>query len=121
MSTHNKPLIDSNVPMGPSWFDFVTEDSGLSVNEIKKVYDHTEVPDPVTNFWKAAAANRFEKAGVDPAWSEQVGVVSTLRKLEAKAVRYEVTVENGDRISKGYDSAGELVHWRVLLPEIEIE
>jgi hypothetical protein len=124
VSTH-KPAIDVNVPMGKNWFDFVLEETGLSVNDVKKLYDgdsdFAEIENPVATLFHKYAAARFDTPGVvDPAWNEPVGVVTAPEKKRGnKAVRYEVSeTSDGARCSKGFDEKGELISFRILYPEV---
>jgi len=79
--------IDSNVPMGPGWFDFVLEDHGLSGNEVKKLYDSdsdfAEIENPVQTLFNKYAANRFDKSAgnhSDSAWDEPLGAAVVVKK-----------------------------------------
>jgi hypothetical protein len=131
MSTQRAKL-DSSVPVGSQWFDYVLEETGLSVNEVKKTYDSDpdfEVPDPVTNFWKAAAAHRFDKdAGVaDQSWSDWDEPRPLVKRFtnplnfekgtvgyKLKITRVEEKIINGDKWSYAYDAGDELVSARVI-------
>ena len=68
--------------MGSAWFDFLTEDSGPSGDEIHSYKVNgddgaTEIPDPVSAAVLKMTLNRFDKAAaVDPAWNEPIGVVT---------------------------------------------
>lgn len=134
---NRRPLIDSRVPMGNAWFDFLTEDSGPSGDEIHgyKVNGDdgaSEIHDPVSAAVRKMTLNRFDKAAaVDPAWNEPVGVVIGKREVEQREVflekrssapgriRFEIKEVDGERWRYGYNHEGELVSWKIVPPEIE--
>ena len=145
MSTANrKPLIDANVPMGPGWFDYVLEETGLSVNEVKKTYDSdpdfAQIPDPASQLFHKYAASRFDtNAGVaDQSWSDwdepltarplRGANIGTTEKVftnplnfekgtvgyKLKITRVEEKIINGDKWSYAYDAGNELVSARII-------
>jgi hypothetical protein len=78
-TTNRRPLIDSNVPVGPGWFDYLAEEiQGDDIVKLSIDDGESAIQDPIGDFIKAAAATRFDSKSAstfDSTWNETIGGV----------------------------------------------